>query len=106
MDDLVEPQSQPVLGRQVGDDCVELFAVFFGAGLEVGLADLVGLVGEDLVHALADVPLEVDVLQERLGDAGVDEPAEEVVEEFGLGGEVGQKRADEGVGGDAGRCRG
>ncbi|MEU6917599.1 hypothetical protein [Streptomyces olindensis] len=64
--------------------------------------DLFGLVGKDLVHALADVPLEVDVLHEHLAHPGLDELSEEVVEEFGLGGEVGQERADEGVGGDAG----
>ncbi|MFG2025613.1 hypothetical protein [Streptomyces sp. NPDC048825] len=44
-------------------DRVELFAVFSGAGLYVRLAHLVGFIGEDLVHALADVPprFEVDV---------------------------------------------
>lgn len=36
--------------------------------LEVRLADVFGLVGEDLVQALADVPLEGDVLPEHLTD--------------------------------------
>ncbi|WP_307035463.1 hypothetical protein [Streptomyces canus] len=34
-------------------------------------------------------------------DDRVDESAEEVVRKLGLGGEVGQERADEGIGGDA-----
>ncbi|MER7563169.1 hypothetical protein ABTZ93_09380 [Streptomyces sp. NPDC097941] len=70
----------------------------------VRLAHLVGFVGEDLVHALADVSLEVDVFHEHLGDARFYELPEEVVQEFRLGGEVGQERADEGEGGS--RCRG
>ncbi|MEU9787227.1 hypothetical protein AB0H92_40810 [Streptomyces phaeochromogenes] len=76
--------------------------MFLGAGLYARLAHLVGFIGEDLVHALADVRLEVDVFHEHLGDAGLDELPEKVVQEFGPGGEVGQERADEGEGGDAG----
>jgi hypothetical protein len=49
-----------VLGEEAGDDHVELFAVFLGAGLYIRLAHLVGFAGEDLIHALADVP-RVDV---------------------------------------------
>ncbi|MFF3343008.1 hypothetical protein [Streptomyces flavidovirens] len=42
------------------------------------------------------------MLHEHLAHARVDEAAEEVVQELGLGGEVGQERADEGRGGNAG----
>jgi hypothetical protein len=52
--------------QQLGHDRVELIATLLRPRLEVRLADVFGLVGEDLVHALADVPLEVDVLHEHL----------------------------------------
>jgi hypothetical protein len=42
------------------------------------------------------------VFHEHLAHAGLDEPAEEVVQELGQGGEVRQERADEGVSADAG----
>src|SRR5688500_17701785 len=78
VDDLLEAQPQPVLVQQLRHDRVELFAVLLGPRMEVRLADVFGPVREHLVHAFADVPLEVDVLHEHLPDSRLDEPAEEV----------------------------
>ena len=60
VNDLLEAQPQTVSVQQLRHDHVELLAMLLRPRLEVRLADVFGLAGEDPVQAFADVR-EVDV---------------------------------------------
>ena len=96
-----EPESQPVLGKELRDNRVEHAAVLVATRIAVDRLHLRRRRSKRALHALLNVRAEIDVLDVQGAHAGARETGEEGIERPAIVPEVWQERPDERVGLDA-----